>query len=296
MHRRPKLIAIAGGSGAGKSWLADRLQRAFGESAARLSLDNFYLDRSHLPLVRRARINFDHPRAIDWPKVEAVLRDCRTGQAMRIPQYDFATHTRRPHDKLWAPGPLVLVDGLWLLSQPRVRTLFDLCIYLDCPAQLRLERRLSRDVAERGRTADAVREQFWTSVAPMHDRHVVSQFRQAHLVLQQPPSEAEIRDLIATLSTLAPDAVPIAQDARSAVPPPGAEPGDEPVRRRTHLASVHHLGTPPTGLAGTDHPAPLRTRSPGPRSGGGGTMEAFFPGGMDFGPTGYGCSTASFYE
>src|SRR4026208_2252253 len=94
-NERPnRLIAIVGGSGAGKTWLADRLQQACGNGAGRLSLDDFYRDRSHLSPARRATIHFDSPRAIDWPLVMQVLRACRAGQLTGLPRYSFATHTR----------------------------------------------------------------------------------------------------------------------------------------------------------------------------------------------------------
>src|SRR6266851_10028694 len=163
----PKLIAIVGGSSAGKTRLAERLQRAFGPRAARLSQDDFYRDLGHLPPSSRAKINFDHPRAIDWRSFVAVLRDCRAGRATGLPEYNFATHTRLPDKRTLIPAPLILVEGLWLLWPPQARDLFDLKIFLDCPAQIRLERRLSRDVAERGRTPDSIRRQFSSQVAPM---------------------------------------------------------------------------------------------------------------------------------
>jgi uridine kinase len=216
-----KLIAIVGGSGSGKSWLADRLQRAFGPGAARLSLDNFYLDRAHLPPWQRGRINFDHPRAIDWRRFEAVLRESRVQREVSIPQYNFATHTRLPHDRPWTPAPLILVDGLWLLGRARVRRLFDFRIYLDCPGQLRLERRLSRDVTERGRTADSVRDQFWKMVAPMHERYVATQLRLADLVLQQPSGEVEIHELVAALHAMVPALRQVEEDT-----PPLSRPAD----------------------------------------------------------------------
>jgi uridine kinase len=196
------LIAIVGGSGAGKSWLAERLQRVLGPEATRLSLDEFYQDRSHLPISRRARINFDHPRAIDWALVETVLCQCRAGRAARLPRYSFITHTRISQQVEWSPKPFVLVDGLWLLCRPRIRALFDLRIFLECPAQLRLERRLARDVAERGRTPDSIREQFWKTVAPMHNRYVAPQARWADAVVEQPPSEAELSRLIRAIRGL----------------------------------------------------------------------------------------------
>jgi len=191
----PRLVAIVGGSGAGKSWLTDRLQQVFGEKAARVSLDDFYLDRSRISPRRRARINYDHPRAIDWPCVEAFLQNCRAGRACRLPRYDFRTHTRRTVCETWHPKPLVLVEGLWLLGRPAVRCLFDFTIFIDCPPSLRLERRLARDLAERGRSRASITRQFRDTVAPMHDLFVSPQARWADVVLGQPLRDSEISHL-----------------------------------------------------------------------------------------------------
>lgn len=203
-ERHTRLIAIVGGSGAGKTWLADRLQQACGAEAGRLSLDDFYRDRSHLSPTRRAAVNFDHPRAIDWPVVLQALRGCREGRLTRLPRYSFTTHTRLHQLEEWLPSSLVLMDGLWLFCRPAVRALFDLRIFLACATQLRLERRLARDVAERGRSPEAVREQFWKTVAPMHDRFVAPQVRWADIVLTEPPSEAEIQQLVEVVQRLEP--------------------------------------------------------------------------------------------
>src|SRR5882757_905449 len=94
----PKLIAIVGGSGAGKTWLTGRLQRVFGSQAVRLSQDDFYRDLRHLAPTARAKINFDHPRTLDWPELETVLRDCRDGRVTKVPKYDFTTHARLADD------------------------------------------------------------------------------------------------------------------------------------------------------------------------------------------------------
>jgi uridine kinase len=215
LNRPTRLIAIVGGSGAGKTWLADRLQHALGAQAGRLSLDDFYLDRSHLSPVRRATLNFDRPRAIDWPLVERVLADCRAGRATQVPRYSFATHTRVRQPEEWIPPRWILMDGLWLLARARLRRQFDLRVFLDCPSPLRLERRLSRDVAERERAPDSVREQFWKSVAPMHDRYVAPQMRWADIVLTEPPSQAEIQELLERVRTLQPAAAPAPRAGRS---------------------------------------------------------------------------------
>jgi uridine kinase len=196
MDKQPKIIAIVGGSGSGKTWLATRLLHVFGSQATRLSQDDFYHDLGHLPPSARAKANFDHPHAIDWPAFERVLRDCRSGHITQVPQYDFTTHTRLPVGKNLIPEPLILVEGLWLLWLPRMRELFDLAVFLGCTPQLRLERRLMRDVAERGRTADSVREQFFKTVAPMHREFVAPQAKWADIILRQPPAETELRKLI----------------------------------------------------------------------------------------------------
>ena len=190
-----QLIAIVGGSGAGKGWLVERLCRLLGDHACHLQLDDFYRDRSHLPLARRARLNFDIPQAIDWAGAERVLRDCRAGETTTLPRYDFATHCRVAELTHWQPRSIVLVDGLWLLRPPAIRRLFDLKIYLDTPTDLRCTRRLARDVAERGYTTEMVDRQLRTAVLPMHERYVEPQKKHADLVLAQPFQEHELLSL-----------------------------------------------------------------------------------------------------
>lgn len=197
-----RLVAIAGGSGSGKGWLAGRLRRLLGEQAGHLSLDDFYQDRSHLPPERRALVNFDEPDAIDWACAEQVLSDLRDGRDARVPSYDFGTHCRRPRPGHGAPRRLVIMEGLWLLRPSPLDRLFDLKIYLDCPPALRFERRLARDQAERERDADDIRRQFEQTVAPMHDLHVEPQKQWADLVLAQPFREEEILRLGERLQSL----------------------------------------------------------------------------------------------
>ncbi len=195
----PRLVAIMGGSGAGKTHLAAMLEELLPGQTLRLSLDDFYLDRSSCPASRRHRINFDHPRAIDWKAVEKALTELAKGRPARIPQYDFATHTRKPEGKVAQPRPLVLVDGLWPLHHARIRRLFDYSIFLACPASLRLRRRLERDLAERGRTAESVRQQFSETVFPMHRRYVAPQTRWSDLIVRRPLLARDVAQLARTI-------------------------------------------------------------------------------------------------
>jgi uridine kinase len=192
----PRLVAIVGGSGAGKSWLAAELQSKLGKEALRLSQDDFYRDLSHLSPARRARVNFNHPRAVDWLAFGRVLAQCKAGWTMEVPRYDFNTHTRASCFKRWKPRPFVLVEGLWLLRRPTLRRLFALRVFVECPYDLRLCRRIRRDQAERGRTERSVRRQFAGQVAPMHERFVAPQARWADVVLRSPVNRKEIEQLV----------------------------------------------------------------------------------------------------
>lgn len=193
------LVAVVGGSGAGKTWLVRQLCNAIGAEASHLSLDDFYRDRSHLPLARRARLNFDIPRAIDWSGAAQALRDCRAGAVTEVPEYDFATYSRRAGARSWRPGRIVFVEGLWLLRTPAIRALFDLKLFIDAPRDLRLDRRIARDTRERGYDADSVRQRLDATVLPLHDRYVEPQRRWADLVLRQPYREHDVGELAGRL-------------------------------------------------------------------------------------------------
>jgi uridine kinase len=192
---RPYLIAIAGGSGSGKTWLADRLDAKL-RGVARLSLDDFYRDQSHLSPARRACLNYDNPRMIEWNVLEKALNRFKMGRSVSVPRYDFATHSRGRKTKLLAPAKFLIVDGLWLLRRPAVRRSFDLRIFIECPDGLRLQRRLARDIVERGRTEISVREQFAATVKPMHEKFVSPQSRWAHIVLQPDFGGREVKAIV----------------------------------------------------------------------------------------------------
>jgi uridine kinase len=204
-----KLIALVGGSGAGKSWLAGRLCQQFGGEATSLTLDDFYCDLSHLNVSEREKINFDNPDAIDWPLFEGVLRDLQNGVTALAPRYNFVSHTRFSSGEWHSPRPFIFVEGLWLLWHPHVRELFNLRVFLDCIQSLRWQRRVARDFNERGRTTDSIREQFCNVVAPMHERFVEVQKAWADVVIEQSITQTELGRLVATIRALRAEPVPM---------------------------------------------------------------------------------------
>lgn len=196
-----RIVAIVGGSGAGKTWLSRRIAAAFPTEATQISLDDFYLDRSHLSADERRMINYDDPEAIDWELLNRFLHDFRDDRPTSVPRYDFSAHCRNGQAECPSTRLLVL-DGLWLLTRSDAREFFDLSIFLECPAQVRLERRLARDVVERGRDADDVRRVFSTVVGPMHIEHVAPQRRFATVVLHDPVSEADFEAVTGRINAL----------------------------------------------------------------------------------------------
>jgi uridine kinase len=164
-------------------------------------LDDFYRDRSHLKAEQRNKINFDHPRAIDWRNVEIVLHKLASGKTASPPKYNFATHTRLTKSRFIKPKPIIIMDGLWLLRRPSLRKLFSCRIFIDCPRQLRLKRRLNRDLEQRGRDLANTRKQFWGQVVPMHDRFVAPQIRRANFVVSR-LSARDVTSLAGKIKTI----------------------------------------------------------------------------------------------
>jgi uridine kinase len=161
----PVVLAFAGASGSGKTTLAVELARTLGGQL--FSLDIYYRDLGHLPLDERAAQNFDHPGMIELPLLAAHLEALARGEAIERPVYDFASYTRIPGEtERVAPGPLVVVEGLFALSFPELRPLYQLSVYVDTPDDVCFARRLKRDVEERGRDAESVRRQYDSTVRP----------------------------------------------------------------------------------------------------------------------------------
>lgn len=191
-----RFIAVVGGSGSGKSWLADRIRAAYGDSAGHLSLDDFYRDLGHLKPEQRAVVNFDDPAAIDWDSLRKVMLALESGSDAELPAYDFATHTRKPEGQPFPFRPVIVMEGLWLLHPEWLREKFTHSLFVDCPEELRLQRRIDRDVATRGRTEASVRKQFTNHVEPMHALFVQPQREWSGDVIDSPATEEAIKELL----------------------------------------------------------------------------------------------------
>lgn len=170
---RPLLIGVAGGSGSGKTYFATALKQKIGAAFCELIYqDNFYFDQSSRFDFDGGAVNFDHPDSIDFARLAECLHSLKAGKTTEIPVYDFATHRRLPQTLTVEPKPIILVDGILIFHECRVRELFDDLVFFDTPEELRFKRRLERDVNERGRTPEGVRSQFFKHVKPMHDQFV----------------------------------------------------------------------------------------------------------------------------
>jgi len=177
-------VGIGGGSGSGKSILAERLLSAFApRSTCLLDLDSYYLDRTHLSQTERMLLNYDEPQAIDHELLLRHLTRLTRGEAVRKPIYCFETHTRKVETTTLGPAEVILVEGLFAFWSPSVRQLLDCKIYLDADADIRFIRRAKRDVVERGRTIGSVIDQYLTTARPMHETYVESTRLQADVVL-----------------------------------------------------------------------------------------------------------------
>jgi uridine kinase len=196
----PILIGICGGTGAGKTTLTKRIIEQFGEQRVSLiDTDSYYLDRSHVPLEKRHHFNFDHPDALDIPLLVSHLQSLKSGHPIEKQVYDFTTHTRK-HDTVKVEAhDIIVVDGILIFAINEVCKLFDIKIFIDEEADVRLLRRLQRDVTERGRTIESVARQYLETVRPMHIKYVEPSKSKADIVLMAGDSEQIVINAIQKL-------------------------------------------------------------------------------------------------
>jgi len=181
---KPFIIGIAGGSGSGKSTVARNVAQALhAESVAFIDMDAYYKNFAHLPMEERRKINWDHPEAFDWDLLVGQLARLSSGFPIDKPVYDFVTHARTETTVVVPAASVVVIDGILLLSDARVRELCDVKVFVDADADIRLIRRIRRDMNKRGRPLDEILEQYVTTVQPMHLQFVEPSKRYADVIV-----------------------------------------------------------------------------------------------------------------
>jgi uridine kinase len=193
----PVLIGIAGGTGSGKTSVANQLVLAMPKNRASLiQHDWYYRDRSGVSPEARALINFDEPAALENDLMAADLLALKAGHAVDCPQYDFASHTRLPERRKVLPRPIIIVEGILIFAVPELCAVFDLRLFVDTDDDVRLLRRIRRDLNERGRDIASVEAQYLKSVRPMHRLHVAPSRAHAHLIIPEGGENAPALEVI----------------------------------------------------------------------------------------------------
>ena len=180
------VVGIGGGTGSGKTTLADLIRKRMGMgSIAFLAHDAYYRDQKHLTPEERAKVNYDHPDSLETDLMVRHIQQLLRGQAIEMPVYDFSTHSRKTETVHVSPKPVILVEGILIFVEKELRDLFDMKIFVDTDADIRLIRRLLRDIQERGRTLQSVVDQYLRTVRPMHLEFVDASQRYADIIIPE---------------------------------------------------------------------------------------------------------------
>ncbi len=197
VDQRPIVIGVAGGTGSGKTTVSQAILSRVGPTRiAFLQHDSYYRELGHLSLEERSRVNFDHPDSLDNELLAEHLDALCHGQAVEVPIYDFTNHNRRDEVMLVSPHPVLLVEGILIFAEKALRDRMDAKIYVDADADMRFIRRLKRDLSERGRTIEAVVEQYLSTVRPMHLEFVEPTKRYADIIIPRGGLNAIAIDMV----------------------------------------------------------------------------------------------------
>jgi len=184
--QHPLVIGIAGGTGSGKTTVANEILARVGQhNVSYIPHDAYYKDLSDLPENQRKTINFDHPDSLDTELMIQQIICLRSGNSIQLPVYDFSAHTRTDQTIQVDPNPVLLVEGILIFIEPRLRELFDVKLFVDTDADIRLVRRIRRDITERGRTVELVLNQYVNTVRPMHLEFVEPSKRYADIIIPE---------------------------------------------------------------------------------------------------------------
>ncbi len=208
----PLIIGIAGGSGSGKTTVAERVRAAIGRGApapipgvpadgrvAMLEHDAYYRDRTDLTYEERCQLNFDHPDSLETELLVRHLRSLRRGESVDVPIYDFKNHRRSPETRRISPSRVVVVEGILVFADEMLRKELDVRVYVDTDADIRAFRRIRRDIEHRGRSFESIREQYYRTVRPMHLQFVEPSKRWAHVIIPEGGENAVGIDLVVAL-------------------------------------------------------------------------------------------------
>jgi uridine kinase len=180
------VVGIAGATGSGKTTVARRLTEALPRgSVALLQHDSYYRDRADLTYEQRSELNFDHPESLETTLMVEHLQQLRAGKAARVPIYDFTTHRRRVETQRLEPGAVLVVEGILVLADAALRSMLDIKVFVDTDADIRVFRRIRRDIEQRGRSFESVRKQYYSTVRPMHLQFVEPSKRWADIILPE---------------------------------------------------------------------------------------------------------------
>jgi len=203
-HPDPLVIGIAGGSGSGKTTVAQEILRRVGaDRIAFLQHDSYYKDLSRLPPTQHAEINFDHPNSLETELLIQHIASLRDGKSVEVPIYDFSTDSRTSQTFTVQSCRVIIVEGILIFTEPTLRKMFDIKIFVDTDPDLRFIRRLERDITERGRSTESVIKQYLSTVRPMHLEFVEPSKRYADIIIPEGGFNAAALDMVvARIETL----------------------------------------------------------------------------------------------
>lgn len=195
------ILGIAGGTGSGKTTIAEKIYEHFRDQAVYIPHDRYYKDQSEKSMEERIKTNYDHPDALETDLFISHLQTLQKGEEVAIPEYDFTEHTRKADiTTTIAPAPLTIIEGILIFDNPLLRDLIDLKIYVDVPADIRILRRAKRDIEERGRTLDTVYNQYVATARPMHEKYIEPTKEFADIIIPRGgKNEKAVSTLIHTL-------------------------------------------------------------------------------------------------